>query len=97
VIDVLFHPEARAEYLDALAWYRVRSPQAADRFEAEMERALDLVKSNPTLFPKYDEDHRYVGVRRFPYSVVYQVHPDHIYVLAVAHSKRSAGYWQERV
>jgi hypothetical protein len=40
-MDILFHPEARAEYLDALAWYQARSPQAAERFEAELERTLD--------------------------------------------------------
>jgi plasmid stabilization system protein ParE len=96
VVEVFFHPGARAEYLDALAWYQARSPQAADRFEAELERTLDLIKSNPTLFPRYDADHRYVGLRRYPYSLIYQHSPDQILVVAVAHSRRAAGYWQGR-
>jgi plasmid stabilization system protein ParE len=97
VVDVSFHPEARAEYLAALDWYQARSFQAAERFETEVERALDLIKSNPTLFPKCDNDHRYVGVHRYPYNLIYQHQPDQVLVVAVAHSKRSAGYWRGRV
>ncbi len=77
--------------------YQARSPQAADRFEAEIEKALDLARSNPTLFPKYDDDHRYIGVRSYPYSLIYQYELDRIFVVAVAHSSRSAGYWRGRV
>lgn len=32
-----FHPEAQVEYEDALAWSLERSPQAASKFEAEVE------------------------------------------------------------
>lgn len=94
--DALFHPEAQAEYDDAIAWYQSRSPQAASRFETEVERILSLVGATPEMFPSYDDDHRFAVLRRFPYSVVYQVQPDRVYVVAVAHSSRSAGYWQGR-
>jgi plasmid stabilization system protein ParE len=96
VDDVRFHPEAEAEYLAALAWYRARSPRAAERFEAEVEHALGLIGANPGLFPRCDDEHRFVMLRRFPYSVVYLAQPDRIDVIAVAHSHRSAGYWQGR-
>jgi plasmid stabilization system protein ParE len=96
VADVRFHPEAQAEYQGALAWYQARSRQAADRFEAETERVLTLVASNPGLFPRYDDEHRFAMLRRFPYSVVYRVLPDGLYVIAVAHSRRKPGYWHGR-
>jgi plasmid stabilization system protein ParE len=51
VADVEFHPEARSEYVDALAWYQARSPRAANTFVTEMERVLDLIGSMPELFP----------------------------------------------
>ena len=86
--DVRFHPEAQAEYQAALAWYQARSHQAADRFEAEAEHVLDLVAANPAMFPRYDDEHRFAMLRRFPYSVVYQALPDGVYVIAVAHTRR---------
>ncbi len=94
--DIRFHPEAQAEYQAALAWYQVHSPQAAARFEAEAERVLGLIVANPGMFPMYDDEHRFVMLRRFPFNVVYQVQPGQVYVVAVAHSRRSAGYWQGR-
>jgi plasmid stabilization system protein ParE len=96
VADVRFHPGARAEYEEALAWYAARSPRAAARFEAEVERMLGLIESNPGMFPAYDDEHRFAVLRRFSYSLVYQTLADHIFVIAVAHSARQAGYWQGR-
>jgi plasmid stabilization system protein ParE len=96
VAEVRFHPEAQAEYQAALAWYHARSQQAADRFEAEVERVLGSVAANPAMFPLYDDEHRFATLRRFPFSVVYQVLPDGVCVIALAHSRRRPGYWQGR-
>ena len=94
--EVRFHPEAQAEYQDALTWYQARSPQAAARFEAEVERAIGAIAANPALFPAYDEEHRFSVLRRFPYSVVYQALPGEIYVVALPHSRRAEGYSRGR-
>jgi plasmid stabilization system protein ParE len=96
VADIYFHPEAEAEYQGALAWYQARSLRTAARFEAEMERVLGLIGAGPEMFPLYDDEHRFAALRRFPYVVVYQVQPDRVYVVAVAHSGQSAGYWRGR-
>ncbi|MBA3314255.1 MAG: type II toxin-antitoxin system RelE/ParE family toxin [Planctomycetota bacterium] len=94
--DVLFHPEAQEEYDEALAWYQSRSPNAALRFETEVERALTLIEANPGMFPKYDDEHRFAVLLRFPYSVVYQIQAGCVYVVAVAHGSRLPGYWERR-
>jgi plasmid stabilization system protein ParE len=94
--EVLFHPEAQSEYDAAIAWYRARSPSAASRFETEVERVLGLIAAHPEMFHKYDDEHRFAVLRRFPYSLVYQVHPECVFVVAVAHGSRSPGYWQDR-
>jgi plasmid stabilization system protein ParE len=96
VANVVFHPEAQAEYDAALAWYQARSLQAAARFEAEVEGLLGLIGSNPELFPNYDDEHRFAVLKRFPYSLVYQVQPGQVWVIAVPHSSRSPGYWRGR-
>ncbi|QDV38545.1 type II toxin-antitoxin system RelE/ParE family toxin [Tautonia plasticadhaerens] len=95
--DLRLHPEAQAEYQASLIWYRGRSPQAANRFEVEFERALGMIAKSAAMFPLYDDQHRFVMLRRFPYGVVYRVLPDRIVVVAVAHSHRAPGYWKGRV
>lgn len=94
--DVLFHPDAQAEYEAAIGWYQARSAGAAARFEAEVERVLELIDANPQTFPKYDDEHRFAVLQRFPYSLVFQFQLNCIYVIAVAHGSRSPDYWQSR-
>ncbi|MDB5351130.1 MAG: parE2 [Planctomycetota bacterium] len=94
--ELVFHPEAQAEYERSLAWYQNRSPREANRFEAEMERVLIATGSNPAMFPKYDGSQRFASPRRAPFSVVYQIQTERVYVVAVAHSRRAASDWRAR-
>ena len=96
MLDVEFHPVARDDYRDASVWYRARSHRAAERSEAEVEHLIGLVAATPMMFPLYDDEHRFAMLRRFLYSVVYQVQPGRNYVVAVAHSRRSPAYWRGR-
>ena len=64
--------------------------------EAEVQRVIQLIESNPEGFPKYDDLHRYALLRRFPYSIVYQHWADQIYVVGVVHGSRLPGYWKNR-
>lgn len=94
--DLTFNPEAEIEYEDALAWYFQRSPDVADRFEAAIDRAVEAIKANPTMFPLCDQIHHFALVRRFPYIIVYRVDDREARVIAVAHAKRRPGYWSNR-
>ncbi len=49
--------------------------------------------AEPSMFTRYDHDHQFVMLHRFPYRVVYQ---DYVEVIAVAHAHRSSDYWQGR-
>jgi len=57
---------------------------------------LGLVQLHPESFPAYDDEHRFVVLRRFAYTLVYQVCPDRIFVVAVAQAGQRPGYWQGR-
>lgn len=96
VAEVTIHPAAEAEYEHALAWYLDRSPQAAERFDAAFDEAIQAIRSYPTTFPSCDDLHRFVLLKHFPYSLVYRVDGEEARVIAVAHSKRRTGYWSSR-
>ena len=85
MVEIRFHPEAQGDYQDALAWYQARSPQAATRFEAELERVLEAVAANPDMFPAYNDEHHFAMLTRFPYSLVYLSQPGQVEIVAVAH------------
>ena len=94
---VRFHHEAQSEYEAAIAWYHARSPRAAIRFEAEVERVCDVIVHNPEIFARYDELTRFALLDRFPYSVIYLIDQSTIHIVAVAHASRAPGYWQGRI
>lgn len=94
--EVAVHPAAEAEYEQALAWYLDRSPEAAARFETAFEEAIEAIRSHPSMFPRCDEIHRFVLLKRFPFSLIYRLDGDTARLIAVAHSKRHTGYWSSR-
>ncbi len=94
---VEFHPEAQAEYLAALSWYRERSPMSALRFEAEFTRSVEKIQQAPERWAWYLEGSRRFLLHQFPFQIVYQSSARLIFILAVAHGHRRPGYWKSRL
>ena len=95
--EFTLHPEVRREYRAAVEWYRRRSPEAARRFVAEVDRVMAEIAAHPQRFGWHDDEFREAVTRRFPYVVVYRIEPaGDVLVTAVAHASREPGYWQDR-
>lgn len=95
-LSLVIHADARDEYAAAYAWYEERNPGAALRFAAAIEKALRLIPQTPELWGKIDDEHRRCVVKGFPYAIIYLVHEELVHVIAFAHSRRRADYWQQR-
>lgn len=94
---VEYFPEASRELEDALEWYLKRSPQAAEAFLREIERAVSLIAGAPGIWATFEAGTRRCGLHRFPYNIIYRETEDGIEVVAVAHQKRRPQYWCERL
>lgn len=94
---VVLRLEARTEFHEGFDWYeRKRSGLGAD-FAMRVEETFDRIASNPERCAKVLHEVRRAPVRRFPYSVFYQVETEQLVVIAVFHSKRDPKIWQSRV
>ena len=96
------HPDARAELIDAAAWYEEREPSlGADFFDRVLRvfRGLESadVEGSPVPHVPSRLGARRVHVSRFPYQVVYVERADVRRVVAVAHLRRRPGYWRPRI
>jgi plasmid stabilization system protein ParE len=94
--------EAAVELEEAAAWYEQKRLGLGQEFLEAVDEAVDFMvawprsgKPVPDVPP--DLSVRRTPVRRFPYHVVYVVTQSAIRVLAVAHDRRSPGYWRNRV
>ncbi len=96
-LPVNAHPEAVAETRAAAEWYRERSPSAANAFLAELDRAIEKIGENPSIWPKYVANTQRFLMKRFPFSIVFRLAGSRIEVVAIAHGRRRPGYWKDRL
>ena len=94
---VVFHRLAASEYRLARSWYRRRSPSAAGRFRAQVNRVVERMSVVPLQGSLFRGSFRWMRTRRFPYLLFYEVVDSSVIrVYAVAHARRRLGYWLRR-
>jgi plasmid stabilization system protein ParE len=95
-VDV--HVEALDEFEEAVAWYQGRRPGLGFEFTAEIERIVASISERPLAYPQWQPEDpvRRALASRFPYAVFFDVEPQRIVVLAIAHQNRRPGYWSGR-
>ena len=92
-----FHPTASEEIVETTAYYEGEVPGLGDRFLAEVERVVEVLCDQPNIGQSVGEELRRIILARFPYSLIYSIESERIWVIAVAHHRRRPGYWQERI
>lgn len=96
-MKLVIAPLALAELSDAGEFYALKAnAELGLAFVAEFERAANLVFANPQLGALFRGTRRRYFLRRFPYSIIYQLTTDELRILAVAHHRRLPSYWAQR-
>lgn len=96
------HPEARAEVRAAALWYDERRPGGGDRFVERVDDALRRLEETPAIYPLWPGTEaapipiRKALLEQLPYTVAFELHQEHVLVLAIAHAKRQPLYWLVR-
>lgn len=93
---VRIHPEAIAEFGEAIAFYEERAPGLGHDLFIEVERILTTVGENPSLGSPLDGPYRKALCRRFPFAVIYRELDGLVRVQAIMHERRRPGYWKGR-
>ena len=90
-------PAALAELHDAAAFYAVSANVELGRaFMDEFEHAMNVILASPKIGAIFRRGRRRYLLRRFPYSVIYQLIAEDIRIVAVAHQRRRPNYWVRR-
>ena len=91
-----FHPEAEAEFLDAIDYYEGCEPGLGYDFAIEIHSTIEKILSFPNAWTILEDDTHRCQIRRFPYGIIYSQDGDFIFVLAVMHLHRDPDYWKGR-
>ena len=91
MLEIALHESADEEFKAAIRFYESRLTGLGNTFYGRVSEALDLVLAQPFADQVVSDNYRRCLIRQFPYSIVYRVESDRIYVLAVAPLESQAG------
>ncbi|HEX5716540.1 MAG TPA: type II toxin-antitoxin system RelE/ParE family toxin [Thermoanaerobaculia bacterium] len=94
---LIIRPEADAEVYEASHWYEERRQGLGKEFLSAFASATANLRFNPQLHPIVAGEARRLLLRRFPYSVIYEIHGDEVVVLACFHESRDPHEWLRRL
>lgn len=85
-----FHRLVQAEVNDAVEWYEAQKKGLGDDFFGHLTRALEKISECPESYGFWlgSQKIRHSRIERFPYTVLYEIHPEKVRILCVRHNKR---------
>ena len=96
-MKIVFHPEAYEEMIESARFYEERDDGLGLRFLEAVEDATRRIRQFPYAAAVERDDIRKRFVFGFPFTVLYQIQKDRIYIAAVMHQHRRPGYWRKRL
>ncbi len=93
---------AEEEFRHYIRWYEHESVGLGDRLWSEIQAAIELISGHSGIGEAVRRLRvrgviRRVPLRHFPFLLVYREHPDHLEIVALAHTSRKPDYWRDRV
>lgn len=95
-MQYFFHSEAEEELLQAIDYYENQSNGLGTQFADEFYKNLNHILIYPKAWPEITDGIRRKLLVKFPFGILYSIHNESIYIIAIAHLKRKPNYWLER-
>jgi toxin ParE1/3/4 len=89
--------DAEADYREAVNFYTQGNKETARAFAREFRAVIALLRERPMIGTPHVHGTRKKVFTRFPFALIYDVHPDRLAAIAVAHHSRDPEYWFHRV
>jgi plasmid stabilization system protein ParE len=96
VTPIVLADEARADVLEAFAFYEGRQIGLGERFREHVDLAIGKIQRNPERYPVVYRDLRRRLVERFPYTIFYRIYPNAIVIVALMHGRQNPAIWRKR-
>jgi plasmid stabilization system protein ParE len=86
---------AEQELDEAVDWFHQQQDGLQLRFLDEFRSTLARIQVQPEIYQELKPGIRRALMRRFPYSVIYEISEDALLILAIGHQHRRPYYWQK--
>ena len=95
-MKVIFHPEAREEFIASVVYYEGCVAGLGTDFREEVLLAVQNALQHPDMWPDVGEGIRRCLVHRFPYAILYDATSTSFFIYAVMNLRRRPSYWKHR-
>ena len=90
---IQFSAPAFEDITRALAYYKQKAPGQENRFLNYLKEGLRAIGDFPEAFPPVeDQSYRKYAIHTFPFSLIYEVTGDRIFIIALQHHSRGPEY-----
>lgn len=96
-MKIVFSTTARTDRREAESYYQAIAASLVQAFRRELHAAIQYISEYPTGAPLIAERTRAKVLRGFPYTVLYIVEGQTIFVLAVANQYRDPAHYDDRL
>lgn len=96
-MKAVFHPEAHQEMIESARFYEEKSEGLGTDFLTAVENTTRRIEENPEAGPLERPKIRKRLVSGFPFTVLYEIQTDSIFLAVVMHQQRRPGYWKTRL
>jgi hypothetical protein len=95
-MNYFFHPAAEIELNEAIDYYNKCQDGLGLEFAKEAYSAIQNILSFPQAWTPLSKNTRRCLINRFPYSIIYQVADNQIFIIALMQLNRRPEYWKKR-
>lgn len=96
-MKAIFHPEAHREMIESARFYEEKSEGLGSDFLTAVENTTHRIEQNPEAGTIERANIRKRLVSGFPFTILYEIQPDRVFLAAVMHQQRRPGYWKTRL
>jgi toxin ParE1/3/4 len=95
-VKAIFHPEAHQEMIESARFYEGKAEGFGSDFLKAVEETTCRIEQFPKAGPIDRANLRKRLVSGFPFTILYEIQPDRIFIAAVMNQHRRPGYWRKR-
>ena len=90
---------AEKDTSDAYIYYEDQKPGLGDSFLEELTHFYKKIKSHPTYYSFVSEEKtvRSIALKKFPYTIIYEIEGNELYVFAIHHFRQNPDQFLKRL
>lgn len=96
-MKAVFHPEAHEEMIQSALFYEAKAAGLGSDFLTAVEEITHRIEQLPEAGLIDRDNIRKRLVSGFPFTLLYEIQTDRIFIAAVMHQHRRPHYWKPRV